>query len=168
MSAGDQMKIMLAKIELQTKLAAQKKAGDIDSDEEEQKTKEIERLSKKAVRDAKDQARDAGHGRAAPRLAEQRALKLKEKSYTILVGTYPTPKTARQMLEKALQGWITSQSGLRGCNGYISHHGTKDMFFYVRAASTTTVATVHMSDDSNDTSFKLPEEGQGQPRPGMR
>lgn len=161
MSAQAQMEAMLAKETLLSAVSKRKADGDIDSEEEEKKVEEIDKLTALRVKQAKRAHREAGHGRQAHREQAQNALLLKTKTYSILVGRYANPKAARDELAKALTGWITSVSGLRGGNPSRSHHGTKDMFFLVNAKGKEEQATIHLADDSADTAWRMPATNQG-------
>ena len=50
---------------------------------------------------------------------------------------------------------------MRGSNGVRSHHGTADMFFLVNAKGKNEQATIHLADDSADTTFRMPAANQG-------
>ena len=155
----NEVALMCQKASLMATIKARKEAADIDSDQEADEMKKVERAVAKALKEVKQEQRAKGIGKQAVKKDAQDALKLNEKTYEIICGRYDTPKAAREALEalpKARFKWITSESGARGSNGWKSKHGTKDMFFYVVAKDKSSPATVYVASESADTTLVLP------------
>ena len=155
----NQVALMCQQAQLVASIKARKDADEINSDEEADEMKKVQRAVAKAMKEAKAENRAKGIGKQALKKEAQDALKLNEKTYEIVCGRYPTSKEARQALmalPKAQFKWITSTSGARGANGWLSKHGTKDMFFSVTAAGKNMPATVYVASESADTSLTLP------------
>ena len=155
----NQVALMCQKAQLMTCIKARKDAQELNSVQEAEEMKKVERAISKALKEAKAENRAKGIGKQALKKEAQDGLKLKAKTYETICGRYSTPGEARAALEAlptAQFKWITSASGARGSNGWKSRHGTKDMFFYVLAASNSTPATVYVASESADTTLVLP------------